>query len=774
LPIIPPGAALVPQTAIDSVHLGKIPGRYLPYKKLWSGLPGEWPTIGLLPRYQMQCGSWPTENVGLRAEMFPGLDIDVASEEARDLVEVLSTLHLGKAPARVRGNAPRALLVFQLDGEEPIRKMRLVFKDDKGVEHAIEMLGLGQQYVIAGKHPSGSMYEWREGSSLIVWGAEGLSKVTAEAARAFFASVHSEIINRGWTVVQNLKQRHNGPAIGGTAVADLEPLLATDLALAALNAIPNTNAVLPLREDIVSVLAGLKAAIGREALREDVKASAREWAVRHGFADVKYFETVWGSLSHVRVGPHALVSRARQFGWFDDAPLDFPDDVAATEIKIVAAKAAADDEDAALRAVAERLLYWGEAEKFIVRANGKLFSHRALNSTNGLGTEIAPSGASGTKAASHRLINSSLVQQVDGVTYRPAAPQLQQTADGLFYNRWRDYGMVLPAIASEAAAQQWIDHASFLFPDDNERAFLLDYLAHIVQHRGVKIQFAPILIGAQGVGKDLLLNPIVAFLGDSNTRQVDPEDFNPKTFGDFFESELCIVQEITRHGRHDYYERMKALISTTTGNKIKINRKYMMPYEVENFVNFVFFSNHTDAVSLSEDDRRFFVIESPAFPQKSGYYKSLVSFYENGGTPAVISWLKARDLSNFNPGGRPMMTDAKTNMVSESRAPVIREVADALYHGQLAARTIMDNMELLKLVKSDYTFDARTRDDFKWPNQATNALKAAGWVARPVQVRVEGKKLRLWCRTQEIAALGPDVLKDRLLEERQDGQRAAA
>ena len=773
LPIIPPGAALVPKTAIDSVHLGKIPGRFLPHRKLWAGLQGEWPTVGLLPRWQAQCGRWPTENVGLRAEQFPGLDIDVSSEEARDLVENLSNLHLGKAPARVRDGAPRALLVFRLAGDEPIRKMRLAFKDDAGVEHAVEMLGLGQQYVIAGRHPKGAMYEWREGSDLAAWGVKGLTKVSAEAARTFFNEVYNEIHDRGWTIVQNLRQRHS-PAGLGVAVADTEPLMSTELALGALNAIPNTNEVLPLREDIVGVLAGLKAAIGKEALREDVKATAREWAVRHGFADEKYFETVWGSLSHVRVGPHNLVSRARQFGWFDDAPGDFPDDVAVVETKIVAAKAAADDEDAALRAVAEKLVYWPEAERFIVRATGKLFPHKALNSTSDLGIEIAPSGASGTKAASHRLINSRLVREVDGVTYQAGAGQLHQTATALLYNRWKDYGMTLPTTAADAAIRPWLDHVSYLFPNDDERAFLLDYFAHIVQHRGVKIRFAPILIGAQGIGKDILLNPLVSWLGETNTRQVEPEDFAPGKFGDFFESELCIVQEITRHGKYDYYEKMKAIISGTAGDKVTINRKYQMPYEVANLVNFVFFSNHSDAITLADDDRRFFVIESTAAPQKGAYYSALAAFYADGGIPAIIAWLKARDLSNFNAGGQPMMTDAKQQMISESRSPTIRKVADSLTRGTLVARTVLEATELLDLVAKDYSIDARTREAFQYPNQATSVLKSAGWVARPVQVRVAGKKVRLWCRTQDVAALGPDVLKDRLLQERQDGQREAA
>ncbi|CAB4124673.1 DNA primase/polymerase, bifunctional, N-terminal [uncultured Caudovirales phage] len=773
LPIIPPGAALVPKTAIDSGHLGKIPGRYLPYKKLWSGLPGEWPSVGLLPRYQAQCGTWPTQNVGLRAGNFPGLDIDVKSEEARDLVEVLSTLHLGKAPARVRDNAPRALLVFRLDGGEAIRKMRIEFEDKVGVKHAVEMLGLGQQYVIAGKHPTGSMYEWREGSDLTQWGANGLTKITADAARTFFNELFLEIQGRGWTVVQS--KRNGGGALGDAVpLSGMEPTLSVDMAIRALNAIPNTQEALPDHNDLVSVLASFKATLGRDALREDVRAAADEWAHRHGWAKEGAFDNIWRSTDAVRVGPYSLISRARQYGWFEDVPLDFPDDVEEVETKIEAAQATANDEDAVLRSVAEQLVYWPEAERFVVRATGKLYSHRALNSATGLGTEIAPSGMSGTKAASHRLINSKLVQTVGGITYHAAAPQLLSSPEGFVYNRWKEHPMRLPTNVTDAAVRPWLDHVSYLFSNDDERAFLLDYFAHLVQHRGVKIRFAPILIGAQGIGKDLLLNPIVTWLGETNTRQIEPEDFAPGKFGDFYESELCVVQEITRHGKYDLYEKMKAIISGTAGDKVLVNKKYQMPYEVKNLVNFIFFSNHSDAITLADDDRRFFVIESTVSPEKEAYYDALAKFYANGGVASVIAWLKARSLGNFNPGGRPMMTDAKRQMISDSRAPTVRKVSDALTEGCFVNRTVLDADELMKLVEKEYSFDEATRKCFLYVGQAAAALRAAKWVNRPGQVYLGGKRVRLWCRTAEIAALGHDMLKALLLRERDEGQKEAA
>src|SRR5690606_1823325 len=113
---------------------------------------------------------------------------DVNSVEALRLVEELINVRLAGgslAPVRERGNAPRALFVFRRVGDDPVRKIRVVFEDDKGVTHAVEVLGLGQQYVIAGMHPSGVAYEWREGRDLAQTEGELIPMVTAEKLSGF-------------------------------------------------------------------------------------------------------------------------------------------------------------------------------------------------------------------------------------------------------------------------------------------------------------------------------------------------------------------------------------------------------------------------------------------------------------------------------------------------------------------------------------------------------------------------------------------------------------
>jgi hypothetical protein len=760
LPIIPPGAKLGSKSAVDSSQVGKVPGRFEPHSQLWYGLTGAWPTMGLSDNMAVTAQSWPTENVGLRAENWPAVDVDVASEHVRDLVEGLVNFHLGHAPVRVRAGAPRALLVFRKIGDEPIRKMRLVFKDTEGLAHAVEILGAGQQYLIHGTHPTGAQYEWRESAELASWGADCLTKITALDARNFMDALAGEVIARGWTIVTDVRLRPSAGGVGH-AVKDLEPLVPSEIALAALQAIPNTEDTLPMREDLVSIIAAFKAATGKESeqYREDVI----QWATSQDWADEEYVSGVWRSLTHVRVGPERLFGSAHKFGFVGDAQEDFKDDPVAVETKIAAAKEDSDEQAAKIGALSKRLLYWEEQQQWIVRDTGQIFSHAALNAS--LGKAIAPSGATGVRAASNILLNADLMQKVMGHTYLPGKPVLATWAfngkSAMYYNRWIDAEHSLPATTTDEQVKPWLDHIEYLFENAEDREYLLDFIAHTVQHRGKKIRWAPIIIGNQGVGKDLFLRPLLLGFAH-NARTVQPQDLMGR-FIDFYEKELVIVEEMMRFEKNEIYERMKATISGTASDTNTVERKFQMPYEVPNVVNFIFFSNHTDALNLSHDDRRFFVINSFAKARSNDYYTKLADdFYiARDGWKHVWTWLKQRDISAFNPNHRPRMTDDKLMMIEESQPQSSRWLATELSTGMWKHRSVITVSEILDRCSTDFGVPEPVRKHMRWASQATDALRYVQWHRRSKQVRLDAKPERPWCRTPELAECDGDLLRAR-------------
>src|SRR4051794_17952576 len=79
---------------------------------------------------------------------------------------------------------------------QPIRRRRIVFQKpgDTGKPHMVEILGAGQQFVVAGRHPCGRPYTWDKDPREI--GPEGLTEVDDDQVVEFCRVVAKELLRR--------------------------------------------------------------------------------------------------------------------------------------------------------------------------------------------------------------------------------------------------------------------------------------------------------------------------------------------------------------------------------------------------------------------------------------------------------------------------------------------------------------------------------------------------------------------------------------------------
>lgn len=775
LPLIPPGAVLSPNSGVQPGQIGKIPGRFSGGK--WSGLSGPWPTFGLAERDQLAAAHWPTQNVGLRAADFPGIDIDTNSKEALELVETLVTEQFGSGlPARERGGAPRALFPFRRVGEAPVRKHRIEFTDDRDVKHAVEVLGLGQQYVVSGIHPSGAAFEWREqrnGNGAVIQGdlvaykASGLPAINADDVGRFMSTLQNAIIQRGWTVDSIHAPKFGAGGRGdGILVNRAEPLIDPKLALEALTSFPNTPDSLPRREDLVSILASFKHATGREA--EDYRDKVEAWATADGeWCNVEYFDKIWDSLTTTHVSPDHLLFVARKFGWRGDAVLDFKEfgddgDESGTSAgadadeRIKKAQRESESKQPQLEALAAKLVYCAEEQVFIVADTGETLTAEALNNAPQYGVTVVDAGTTGKASAANRLRNQpGLLREVKGMVYLPGKPQLTNWAKegraGVFYNRWHPHLVPLPNSVSDDDVKPWLDHVAYLVPDKTERDSLLDFFAHIVQRRGEKVRWAPLIVGKQGTGKDLMIKPLLMFFSH-NARDIKPEQLTAR-FNNFLENELLVVQEMKKTNRTSgVYNSIKTLLAGTADDINYVEQKYKSPYAVPNVVNSVFFSNHPDCIDMDPEDRRFLIIMSNADKRAFDYYVGLAeTFYRvQSGWRKVIRWLMQRDLANFDASRPPAQTISKEAFMEDQRTTLSLVVADLLTKGQFKDRVAVTARELFDTVKFDFNVqvDTPTRNKLESASSISAELGHLGWKKRE-PLRVTEGLIRVWTRPGE-------------------------
>lgn len=247
-----------------------------------------------------------------------------------------------------------------------------------------------------------------------------------------------------------------------------------------------------------------------------------------------------------------------------------------------------------------------------------------------------------------------------GVTYAPGESILC-ARDGLVYgNRWRD--MRQPVVAGDVS--RWLKHAERLIPNEREREHVLNVMAFKLQHPNKKINHAVLHAGTQGAGKDSLWAPFFWAIGEGNVKKLDNKDVNTP-WGYHLECEVLVINELRQPeaaDRRALENSLKPVIAAPP-EYLTIQRKGMAPCEALNRLQVVAFSNERIAITIPSNDRRWFVLWSDAPRMEDADGAVFWQWLNNGGKSAVAAWLYQRDVSAFNPGATPFMTEAKAIMI---------------------------------------------------------------------------------------------------------------
>lgn len=248
--VTPPKCKIAPNSKIKPDQLGKVPGK--------SGVDG-W--YGYNWRKEPQPNAtevayWAKHgaNIGLRAGFFPAIDIDCTNQTLSNIIRGMAFTHLGVGPERV-GRAPKRLIVYKTS--EPFHLMRLWIKLGNE-KHLVEVLGDGQQYVVAGTHPTtGKPYEWPAG----LLDAEDLTEITRDEVDAWLNLVAETLDAFGYVceregsgALARDRQEIDQAALRGTAAKIHDALVH----------LPNTNELFPGRDDYLRVGYAIKAALGED------------------------------------------------------------------------------------------------------------------------------------------------------------------------------------------------------------------------------------------------------------------------------------------------------------------------------------------------------------------------------------------------------------------------------------------------------------------------------------------------------------------------------
>lgn len=237
-------------------------------------------------------------------------------------------------------------------------------------------------------------------------------------------------------------------------------------------------------------------------------------------------------------------------------------------------------------------------------------------------------------------LGSANRRQYDGVAFEP------QISNNNFYNLYNGF-------MCEPVAGNWSLFKAHIYENicsSNLEHFewLLAWMARIVQDPGgTKPGTAIVLRGLKGVGKGVFAEIFGEIFGQHFQIVTHAQQATGRFNSVLKDCLLLYLDEAFYAGDKSAEGVLKGLITSNIQN---IEMKGKDVFKVGNHVNCIIASNNDWIVSVSSNERRYFVLDvEKKHIQDHGYFGAISKqMYENGGVAAMLYELMAIDLSRYN------------------------------------------------------------------------------------------------------------------------------
>ncbi len=307
------------------------------------------------------------------------------------------------------------------------------------------------------------------------------------------------------------------------------------------------------------------------------------------------------------------------------------------------------------------------------------------------------------------------------------------------------------------------DHIYDIFPDGAE--IIIKWLAYNVQYPGVKILWAPVLVGVEGDGKTTIAKKVLRAAMGPHVEDAAMEEL----FSEFsaWAEGVCVrvLEEIRIDGerRTAVMDKLKPKITNPT---VRIVPKGKNGREVVNVTNYIACTNHMDALAITLGDRRYGVwktrfddrqtmLAERSEDEWATYWARLHRAIDEH--PGVIrGWLLSVDLADFDRTSAPPINASKLQMVKAAKSSVAADIQEAIDLGGRGVGPIVLATDCLnELIKTLGGRAVNSRTLFA-------ILTEAGWVRHDLTVWWEGKNRRVYYRAETCPGLTGAVLSREL------------
>lgn len=363
-----------------------------------------------------------------------------------------------------------------------------------------------------------------------------------------------------------------------------------------------------------------------------------------------------------------------------------------------------------------------------------------------------------TLPASTYLLTCADGVTVDGTMYRP------DLADAFFdYDGARYVNSYIDAAPKGTARQDDIETLRshiYKILSQEDADVMVKWMAHNVQHPGVKILWAPVLVGIEGDGKTTIMDMIAAALGKRHVQPVGPNEVKEK-FNSWAAGSCVVGFEEIRVAGQNRSEVMNQLKPLITNGRVRVEGKGVDGKTVVNVTNYLAMTNFVDALAITNNDRRYGVMRTilesaddlTRLGMTKGYFDRIWDVLDNR-PAAAREWLMSVDLTDFDAKGRAPNSVAKAKMVEYSESGPIVAIKSILAQG---ANGVADDVfAVSRMNKALQANGAQMITPKQWPG----LCDALGFVKYDGKMKWEGEPVTIYYKpTSARTVLADEMLR---------------
>lgn len=348
--------------------------------------------------------------------------------------------------------------------------------------------------------------------------------------------------------------------------------------------------------------------------------------------------------------------------------------------------------------------------------------------------------------------------QAHGVCFRPDLPPAAIITEygRLLANSWTPQHIP----RKQGDPTPFLNHLKKLVPDANDREILINYAASVVQLQGRKFTWCPLIQGAPGNGKTLFTKCILKAVGPKYSHKPTAASLLEQ-FNTFLKNTVFIgVEEIhipAGMAEDKYMDKIKSMI-TDDDFSIRAMRTDHKMHSI--CCNFLFNSNHLDALPKTRDDRRLCVIYTAQQSvddlwrddMMGDYFPNLMHWLDTGGYEIMSEFLWTYPLTPLP--NRAPDTTSTPRALKTSLNPMVQEIAEQIEQGtigfkypwvsSIALDNFIENLKLPYKPSQNKRRELLQSLGYDWPTHLPEGRSTR---------LIEGKRPKLYVKLDHPAAM---------------------